>query len=365
MEYRSLPHGSERISVLGFGTSGIGMTGEKEIEAAMTMALENGINYFDMASADAAPFPAFGRAMAGQRKNIYFQIHFGADYSSGKYGWTTDLETIKRSVDWQLNALKTDYIDFGFLHCLDEAEDLKHAMQGGALDYILQLKKAGVVHHIGMSSHTPEVVRMALDAGFLDMLMFSINPAYDFEKAGEFAIGSVAERQALYRRCEAEGVGISVMKAFSGGQLLQASTSPFGRALTEYQCIQYALDKPGVLTVLPGVRNREDLHAGGAGLLRSGDVHAARGRRRVRVLQPLPAVSGWAGCGPDQQVLRSVGCRRCAGKEPLRQFGKARGRLRRLRALRCTLPVPCAPVGAHAGDPRVFRQVSKDKTANQ
>lgn len=40
------------------------------------------------------------------------------------------------------------------------------------------------------------------------------------------------------------GVGISVMKAFSGGQLLDDKTSPFGKALTEYQCIQYALDKP-------------------------------------------------------------------------------------------------------------------------
>ena len=59
----------------------------------------------------------------------------------------------------------------------------------------------------------------------------------------------------MYRRCETEGVGISVMKAFSGGQLLDAKTSPFGRALTEYQCIQYALDKPGVLTILPGVRS--------------------------------------------------------------------------------------------------------------
>lgn len=29
--------------------------------------------------------------------------------------------------------------------------------------------------------------------------------------------------------------------------------------MTEYQCIQYALDKPGVLTVLPGVRDRKDL----------------------------------------------------------------------------------------------------------
>lgn len=259
MEYRKLPHGGEQISVLGFGTSSIGMAGEKEIEATMTMALGNGINYFDMASADAAPFSAFGRALAGQRKNVYFQIHFGADYQGGTYGWTTDLDTIKRSIDWQLHALKTDYIDFGFLHCIDEEAGLQHALKGGILDYILQLKKEGVVRHIGLSSHTPRIVQLALDTGILDMLMFSINPAYDYQKAGEYAIGGVDERQALYRRCEAEGVGISVMKAFSGGQLLNAKTSPFGKALTEYQCIQYALDKPGVLTVLPGVRNREDL----------------------------------------------------------------------------------------------------------
>ena len=49
------------------------------------------------------------------------------------------------------------------------------------------------------------------------------------------------------------------MKPFSGGQLLDARTSPFGKALTEYQCIKYALDKPGVITVLPGVRSRADL----------------------------------------------------------------------------------------------------------
>lgn len=48
----------------------------------------------------------------------------------------------------------------------------------------------------------------------------------------------------LYRRCEKEGVAISVMKAFSGGQLLDAKTSPFGKSLTEYQCIQYALSIP-------------------------------------------------------------------------------------------------------------------------
>ncbi len=259
MEYRKLPHGEERISVIGLGTSSIGSAGDREIEATMSLALEKGVNYFDMASADAAPFPAFGRALAGQRDKVYFQIHFGANYQGGKYGWTTDLDTIKRSVDWQLKALNTDYIDFGFLHCIDEEADLNHALKGGILDYILQLKREGTVQHIGLSSHTPQVAHLALDTGLLDMLMFSINPAYDYHREGDYAIGSVDERQGLYRRCEKEGVGISVMKAFSGGQLLNAKTSPFGQALTEYQCIQYALDKPGVLTVLPGVRNRADL----------------------------------------------------------------------------------------------------------
>ncbi len=104
MEYRKLPRGEEKISVLGVGTSSIGMAEEKEIEAAISLALENGINYFDMASADAKPFPAFGRALSGKREDVYFQIHFGADYEGGKYGWTTDLDTMKRSVDWRLRC---------------------------------------------------------------------------------------------------------------------------------------------------------------------------------------------------------------------------------------------------------------------
>ena len=113
------------------------------------------------------------------------------------------------------------------------------------------MKQQGVVHHIGLSPHTPATVNRILDTGLVDQLMFSINPGYDYQH-GEFANGSAGERMDLYRRCEAEGIGISVMKPFSGGQLLDGKTSPFGQALTQEQCIQYALDKPGVLTVLPG-----------------------------------------------------------------------------------------------------------------
>ncbi len=266
MEYRKLPHGEERISILGLGTSSIQAADEREIEETIIYALEQGINFFDMASSEAKPFKAYGRAIAKVRDQAYFQIHFGANYETGTYGWTTNLDTVKRSIEWQLNALKTDYIDFGFIHCIDETADLHKVEKAGIIGYIQDLKRQGVVRHIGLSSHTPELANRVLDMEILDMLMFSINPAYDYASGNEpdyaaesYAVGGVRERMDLYWRCETEGVGISVMKAFSGGQLLDSRTSPFKNALTEYQCIQYALDKPGVLTVLPGIRGKADL----------------------------------------------------------------------------------------------------------
>ena len=50
------------------------------------------------------------------------------------------------------------------------------------------------------------------------------------------------------------------MKPFHGGQLLSDKTSPFKKALTKNQCIQYCLDRPGVLAVVPGVRGLNDLN---------------------------------------------------------------------------------------------------------
>lgn len=254
MQYRTLPHGGEQIGIVGMGSAVVGEQAERDIIETVCYAIENGVNYFDLAAGHASCFPAYGKALSGCRDKAYLQIHFGADYTTGAYGWTTDLEKIKRSIDWQLTNLKTDYIDFGFLHCLDERADVDSYEKSGALRYVMDMKSQGVVHHIGLSSHNPEIANYLLDQGFLDMLMFSINPMYDYGH-GDYAIGSNNDRQALYRRCEKEGVGISVMKPYNSGQLLNEKQSPFQKALTTAQCIQYALDKPGVLTVLPGAAN--------------------------------------------------------------------------------------------------------------
>ena len=258
MEYRKLPHGEEMISVIGMGSSVVGEQKEADIIKTVEYALDAGINYFDMAGGHATIFPAYGKALEGRRKDAMLQVHFGANYTTGEYGWTTNLDTVKKSIDWQLNNLRTDYIDFGFIHCLDEKSDLDAYEKHGILNFIMDLKSQGVVKYIGLSTHAPELANKVLDMKILDMMMFSINPMYDFGH-GDFAIGSNNERQDLYRRCEKEGVGISVMKPFNAGQLLDAAKSPFHQALTTSQCIQYALDKPGVLTVVGGPGNIDQL----------------------------------------------------------------------------------------------------------
>ena len=258
MEYRKNHKTGDSISIIGLGTSVINEQPEKDAVETLQYACEHGVNYADLATAGAKTFPYFAKALGSVREKMLYQVHFGANYATGEYGWSTDLDTVKRAVEWQLKELNTDYIDYGMIHCLDEASDWQAYQDNGVLDFLLDMKKQGVVRHIGLSSHTPSTANLVLDTGLVDQLMFSINPGYDYQH-GEFANGSAGERMALYRRCEAEGIGVTVMKPYSGGQLLDSKTSPFGQALTPYQCIQYALDKPGVLCVLPGMRSVEDI----------------------------------------------------------------------------------------------------------
>lgn len=257
MEYRTLPRGGDRISVIGLGAGSLSGT-KKEMTAVIDAAIENGINYFDLAPSVEAPWYAYAEAFSGRREKVITQMHFGAIYTGGKYGWTRNLDEIKRQIAWNFDLLKTDYTDIGFIHCVDDDDDLDDVMNGGLWEYMKSLKASDMIRHLGFSSHNPAIARKILQTGLVDIFMFSINPSYDYQN-GEYAIGSVGERATLYRDCEKMGVGISVMKPFAGGQLLDAKRSMFRCALTHTQCIQYALNRPAVLTVLPGVRDMDDL----------------------------------------------------------------------------------------------------------
>ncbi len=258
MDYRKLPHGDERISTIGLGLGNIHVATDREVEATFRYAMDSGINFFDLCGGTVAVYEAFGRAAQGRRDQLYTQMHFGAVYEQDSYGFSRDLELIKYSFDKVLKATGSGYTDFGYIHCIDEEGDFENVMNGGLWDYVCQLKERGVVRHLGFSSHTPGIAKRFLETGMVDLFMFSINPAYDYTR-GEYAYGQVGEREELYRLAEKMGVGITVMKPFAGGQLLDASRSPLNITLTHNQCIQYCLDRPAVICCLPGVGSVEDV----------------------------------------------------------------------------------------------------------
>lgn len=71
-----------------------------------------------------ASYAPIGRAIRDCREKVFLQVHFGAVYDKdGEYGWCRDFETIKKTFLRELEALGTDYVDFGFLTATDEEKD--------------------------------------------------------------------------------------------------------------------------------------------------------------------------------------------------------------------------------------------------
>lgn len=263
MEYRILPKGGERISVIGLGGSHLHEMTQTELDAVVDCAVENGVNLVDFAMPFPRPRDMFGKAMRGRRDKFVLQGHLGFTFVNDQYIRTRSVDESRDSFEDLLRRLGTDYIDFGLIHYVDEVVDFEEVIAGGLFDYAVQLKKEGKIRRIGFGTHNVEIAERFLDHGGVDMFMFSINPAYDLDplryddvathKLGESSVSMSEKRARLYQRCAAEGIGIVVMKAYGGGTLLDATVSPFGRAMTIPQCLQYCLDRPAVVSCLLGV----------------------------------------------------------------------------------------------------------------
>ena len=275
MNYRILGKTGLRVSEIGCGGERLERHTEEEGVALLRYAHEKGINIVDCWMADPKSRDVIGMAMEGARSEWIVQGHIGSTWQNGQYVRTRDMAFVRPAFEDLLRRMRTDYVDLGMIHYVDTPEDWAVCMRPPFLDYVLGLREAGVIRHIGLSTHNPRIAALAAESGLVEMLLFSINPAFDMRPAtedldsmfGEYdesLSGLDPERAALYRLCEEENVGITVMKGFFGGRLFDAKTSPFGTAFTPVQCIHYALTRPGVCSVLCGYDTPEQVDAAAA-----------------------------------------------------------------------------------------------------
>lgn len=264
MRYRELGKTGLKVSEIGLGAEWLERHNEEEVKSVIECCESYGINIIDCWMAEPNVRSNIGKALEGKRGKWIIQGHFGSTWQGGQYVRTRDMDKVKTAFEDLLVRLQTDYIDLGMIHFVDEESEFYRIMEGEFLEYVKEQKEKGVILHIGMSTHNPKVAKLAALSGEIEMILFSINPAFDLLPASEelsdyFAEtyeehlnGINPERAELYQICEQQGVGITVMKGYAGGRLFSSQTSPFGVALTPVQCIHYALTRPGVSSVLVG-----------------------------------------------------------------------------------------------------------------
>ena len=267
MQYRPIGKTGMKAGVVGLGTEHLDNKPYPVVEEVIHAALEQGVNMMDIFMPGDEVRKNIGKALAGNREKMLIQGHIGSVDLREQYDMSRDLDVCKRYFDKLLACLKTDYIDFGMLFFVDTDADVDALFDNGIVQYATDLKRQGVIRAIGAGSHNPATAKRLVESGVIELLMFSINPAFDLMTGASDIVKMLGDefgglvqsldpaRMELYRLCESKGVGISVMKTLGAGKLLSAEHSPFAKPMTVPQCIHYALTRPAVVSTLVGCQS--------------------------------------------------------------------------------------------------------------
>ena len=277
MQYRRLGKTGLSVSEIGFGGEWLERHPEEDGIELIRYAHRLGINIIDCWMPDPKSRDIIGKGIAEDPEGWIVQGHIGSTWQGGQYVRTRDTDKCRAAFEDLLSRLGTGYVDLGMIHYVDREDDWELVSHPGPyLDYVKELKAEGKIRHIGLSTHNPVIARKAAESGLAEMILFSVNPAFDLmpptDEIEDYFAGDYAEglngvdpvRAEMYRICEQRDVGITCMKPYAGGRLFDAARSPFGTALTPVQCIHYALTKPAVGSVLCGYDTKEQVDAAAA-----------------------------------------------------------------------------------------------------
>ena len=272
MNYRKLGSTGLTVSEIGLGGEWLERRSAEDVAAVVDACRRCGINILDCFMSEPNVRSNLGDAIRGEREKWILQGHLGSAWRNGRYLRVRDVSSIKEAFEDLLTRFHTDYVDLGMIHFVDRLDDWQAVLEGGFMDYMIEQKRMGRVRHIGLSTHSAEIARLAVEHGVVETLLYSVNPGYDLlvdppapeacipDPHAPSLLGMDPVRASLYELCAERGVGITVMKCFGGGRLLDAERSPFGVALTPNQCIHYCLTRPAVAAVMLGFESPEQVY---------------------------------------------------------------------------------------------------------
>ena len=225
MQYRILGKTGLTISRLGFGGIPIQRIDAEGTKVLMHQLKAAGVNFIDTARGYTVSEEYLGYALEGIRK----------DFIIATKSMSRTKEAMAKDIDISLSNLRTDYIDLYQVHNATPEQLQQVVAPGGALEALLEAKAAGKIRHIGLTSHSLDTFRMALEMDWVETFMFPYNIV---ETQAEKLIAEAAKRN----------IGFIDMKPLAGGAIENATLA-----------LRYICANENVTVVIPGMADPKEL----------------------------------------------------------------------------------------------------------
>ena len=225
MQYRTLGKTNLTISRLGFGGIPIQRIDAEGTRTLMHQLKDAGVNYIDTARGYTVSEEYLGYALEGIREGFVLATKSMARTK----------EAMEADIATSLKNLRTDYIDLYQVHNPTPDQLKQVVAPGGALEALLEAKAAGKVGHLGVTAHSLDTFKMALEMDWVETIMFPYNIV---ESQG----------QDLIHVCAEKNIGFVCMKPLAGGAIEDATLA-----------LRYICANPDVTVVIPGMADPKEL----------------------------------------------------------------------------------------------------------
>ena len=225
MDYRILGKTGLKISRLGFGGIPIQKIDAEGTKPLIKKLAEEGVNYIDTARGYTVSEEYLGIALEGIRDRFVLATK---SMARTKEGMAQDIAT-------SMKNLRTDYIDLYQVHN-PNAKDLEQVLApGGALEALQEAKAQGKIGHIGITLHSVDLFKQAVEFDWVETIMFPYNIV---ETQGE----------KLIAKCAEKNIGFICMKPLAGGAIDDPTTA-----------LRFIASNPNVTVVIPGMAEEKEI----------------------------------------------------------------------------------------------------------
>lgn len=208
------------VKEIGCGGIPIQRVSQSVVNQMIDVMIEQGINFIDTARGYSNSEELLGNALKNKRNYFYL-----ATKSMARTYYS-----MKKDIEISLKNLQTDYIDLYQLHNVGINDDYL-----GALDALQEAKLEGKIKHIGITTHSLEMLKKIVEDNIFETIQFPYN---------------VVETQAekIFEEANKKNIGIIVMKPLAGGAIKDCAVG-----------LKFVLQNENISVVIPGMESTSQI----------------------------------------------------------------------------------------------------------